>query len=198
MSSKLDYAATGRNKDAILEVLKDVLPETGTVLEIASGSGQHIAHFARILPNLTWQPSDMETEHRLSIAEWAAGLSNVREVIDVDVCREDWSLWTDVDAIFCANMIHIAPWEVAIGLMAGAGRYLPAGAPLILYGPFIRSDAKTAPSNISFDLSLRSRNPAWGIRDLADVAALANDNGLEQEKLVEMPANNLTVIFRKT
>ena len=197
-ANKLHSPASERNRDVILAVLKEVLPETGTVLEIASGSGQHVAHFARHLPDLTWQPSDMETDHRLSVAEWAAGLTNIRAVIDIDVLRDDWSVWTDIDAIYSANMLHISPWEVAVGLFTGAGHLLPAGAPLVIYGPFIREGVETASSNLAFDQSLKGRNPDWGIRPLSDVRVLAAEHGLVLDRVEDMPANNLVLVFHKT
>lgn len=187
---------TLRNRDAILAVLRDVLPETGLVLEIASGSGEHAAYFAPALPGLIWQPSDPDETALDSVRSWTAGIANSRPPLALDAAGLDWPIDT-ADALVCINMIHIAPWPACEGLMAGAGRILPAGAPLILYGPFRRAGVPTAPSNEAFDASLKARDPAWGLRDLEAVTALAADNGLRFDRLVEMPANNLSVIYRR-
>jgi hypothetical protein len=187
---------TLRNRDAILAVLRDVLPETGLVLEIASGSGEHAAHFASALPGIAWQPSDPDASARESIAAWTAEADNVCAPIDLDAAAAGWPI-ERVDAVVCINMIHIAPWPACEGLMAGAGRILPPGAPLILYGPFRRTSVPTAPSNEAFDASLKDRDPAWGLRDLDVVTVLAADHGLRFDRLVEMPANNLSVIYRR-
>jgi len=187
-----------RNRGPILEVLRRVLPARGTVLEIASGSGEHIVHFAAGLPHLTWQPSDPDGDARASVAAYRdeAGLPNLLAPIALDASAPSWPL-THVDAIVSINMIHIAPWSAAEGLMAGANRLLAPGAVLYLYGPFMEDGRHTAPSNADFDASLRRRNRDWGVRDLGEVAALARRHGLAFEERVAMPANNLSVTFRR-
>lgn len=195
---RLDAPAAARNRDPILDVLRRVLPDTGLVLEIASGTGQHVVHFARALPALEWQPSEPDAGGRRSIAAWSAadGLANVRAPLDLDVIGGNWPI-DAADAIVCINMIHIAPWAATLALMSGAGRILRADGPLVLYGPFRRDGINTAPSNDRFDIDLKIRNAAWGIRDIADVTAEAEAAGLRLDEVVEMPANNLTVVFRK-
>lgn len=190
--------AAARNRDPILAVLRRVLPATGTVLEIASGTGEHAVHFAAALPGLVWQPSDPSEEARASVAAWsaAATLPNLRPPLDVDAAAPVWPV-ASADAIVSINMIHIAPWQACLGLMAGAGRLLPPGGPLVLYGPFNVDGRFTAPSNAAFDASLRARDPAWGIRDVADVAAAAEAHGLSLDERVEMPANNTMLVFRR-
>lgn len=191
--------ATARNRDPILEVLRDVLPASGTVLEIASGTGEHAVHFARALPEVVWQPSDPDLDAIASIRAWAEAerLNNLRPPLLLDVTQAEWPV-DRTDAIVCINMIHIAPWEATLALMAGAGRLLPAGGPLVLYGPYRRDGHLLEPSNEAFDESLKARNPRWGLRLLEDVAAEAAKNGLAFERLVEMPANNLCVTFRRS
>ncbi len=195
---RLEYPATARNRDAILDVLRGVLPASGSVLEIASGSGEHVVHFARAFPDLTFQPSDPEDAALQSIAAWTkdSGLKNIRPPVMLDAASGQWPAHA-ADAILCINMIHIAPWRASEGLFRGAARLLRAGAPLYLYGPYRRADVVTAPSNEAFDESLRSRNPEWGLRDLEAVAALAQDNGFSGPAITEMPANNLSVVFRR-
>lgn len=190
--------AAERNRGPILDVLRRVLPERGLVLEIASGTGQHVAHFAANLPGLEWQPSDPNAECHASINGWvrAAGLANVRPPLTLDAAREPWPV-NAADAIVCINMVHISPWAATKGLMLGAGKRLPPGGVLYLYGPYKYGGAHTAPSNAEFDESLRARNPDWGVRNLEDVVALAADHGLEFVETVEMPANNLSVILRR-
>jgi len=190
--------ATQRNREPILDVLRTVLPQTGLVLEVASGSGEHAVFFAAQFPDLVWQPSDPSQDDRASIAAWTAaeGVGNVRAPLDIDVTREDWPV-DAADALLCVNMIHISPWEATEGLMRGAGRVLGRGAPLILYGPYKRGDRPLEPGNATFDEKLRGEDPRWGLRELADVAACADASGFDLERVVEMPANNLTVIFRK-
>ena len=190
--------ATARNRDAILAVLRDVLPAQGMVLEITSGTGEHAVDFAAALPHLTWQPTDPDAEARRSIAAHAAraGLTNLLPPLALDASSANWPV-TGAQAIVSINMIHIAPWRAAQGLMAGAGRLLPAGAPLYLYGPFREHGRHTAPSNAAFDESLKSRDPEWGVRDLDEVAALAKAHGLDLEGRIAMPANNLSLIFRR-
>jgi SAM-dependent methyltransferase len=189
--------AADRNAEPIRGVLARWLPNAGTVLEIASGTGQHAAHFAARAPNLTWQPSDPDAEMRASIDAHAraAGLGNVAPALALDV-TQPWPIAT-ADAVVCVNLLHIAPWAATAAVMAGAGTVLPAGGPLIVYGPFKRGGRHTAESNARFDDQLRMRDPAWGIRDLDDVAAEAEANGLARAEVTEMPANNLTVVFRR-
>jgi len=188
--------AAERNRDPILAVLRRVLPAEGLVLEVASGTGQHAAWFAAALPDLDWQPSDRDAEARASIAAWCAGVANVRAPLAIDAARGDWPI-VRADALLCINMVHIAPWPATVGLMAGAGRLLDAGAPLVLYGPYRRDGRHTAPSNEAFDLDLRRRDPTWGVRDLEAVAGEAERHGFDLDEVVEMPANNLTVVFRR-
>ncbi|HKT98345.1 MAG TPA: DUF938 domain-containing protein [Paraburkholderia sp.] len=195
---RLTAPAAARNAAPILEVLRGALPARGTVLEIASGTGQHAAHFAAALPGVQWQPSDADPRARASIAAWRAytGLANLREPLDLDVRREPWPVGA-VDAIVCINMIHIAPWEAAVALMKGAGARIATGGALVLYGPYRRVGAHTAPSNEAFDADLRARDPSWGVRDLEAVEALAQAEGFACEVVVPMPANNFSVVFRK-
>jgi cyclopropane fatty-acyl-phospholipid synthase-like methyltransferase len=190
--------ASGRNRQAILEVLARILPPEGRVLEIASGSGEHAVWFTEHLGEITWQPSDPSADCRASIAAHAAdsGCDRIEAPLDIDVTRPGWPV-SGIDAIVCINMIHIAPWAAAEGLMAGAGRLLPAGGPVYLYGPFRRDGRHTAPSNARFDETLRAQDPRWGVRDLEAVRALAEDHGLTFRETVEMPANNLSVWFDK-
>lgn len=190
--------AADRNKEPILKVLRRVLPQSGTVLEIASGTGQHVVHFAKDLPGLTWQPSEPDPEGRASIASWAAhdGATNVLPPVGIDVTAEDWPVKA-ADAVLCINMIHISPWAATPALMEAAGRLLPRGGPLVLYGPFRREGHAFEPSNQAFDRQLRDRDPEWGIRELGEVEAVAESNGLRLEEVVEMPANNLCVVFRR-
>lgn len=191
--------ATVRNREPIAQVLAEVLPERGVVLEVASGTGEHAVHFARAFPRLIWQPSDPDEESLASIRAWRdeAGLTNLLEPLSLNAASEQWPI-AATDAVLCINMVHISPWAATQGLMRSAGRLLCTGAPLILYGPYRRGDAPTAPSNEGFDASLKARNPEWGLRDLETVAAEAVAKGLVLERVEPMPANNLTLIFRKT
>jgi SAM-dependent methyltransferase len=190
--------ATARNRQAILDVLRPRLPAQGIVLEIASGSGEHIVHFAEALPDLVFQPSDPDAEARASIDDWAQteGLGNVRAAMALDAARENWPI-ERADAVLCCNMIHIAPWEAAVGLIAGAAGVLARGGTLYLYGPYRREGRHTAPSNEAFDRDLRQRNPAWGVRDLEAVAALAVAQGFGLPEIIDMPANNLSLVFKR-
>lgn len=190
--------ATARNRDPILEVLRTVLPPSGLVLEVASGTGEHAVHFARNLPGLLWQPSDPSPDARESIAAWrdAEGLDNLLTPLPLDAQSADWPA-AHADAVVCINMIHISPWEACEGLMRGAGRILPPGGPLVLYGPFRREDRPLEPSNAAFDADLRRRDPRWGLRLLEDISALAAGKGLTFAQSIEMPANNLAVIYRR-
>jgi hypothetical protein len=196
--SRRSAPAALRNRDPIAAVLREVLPERGTVLEIASGSGEHAVHFASLFPHLAWQPSDPDEEALESIAAWRAqaGLPNLLEPFRLDAARAPWPV-ARADALLCINMVHISPWTATLGLLRGAASLLPAEAPLILYGPYRRAGVPTAPSNEAFDASLRARDPEWGLRDLEAVAAEARSNGLHLERVTEMPANNLTVVFRR-
>ena len=191
-------ASVARNRDPILAVLERVLPDAGLVLEIASGTGEHAIHFAAGMPTVTWQPSDPDPAMGDSIAGWAAeaGLENLRPPLTIDATAADWPVAT-ADAVICINMVHIAPWDAAEGLMAGAGRVLSAGGILYMYGPYRVAGTHTAPSNAAFDADLRRRNPVWGVRDLNDITALAVRNGLGLVEIVDMPANNKSVLFRK-
>lgn len=190
--------ATQRNRDPILDVLRPLLPETGLALEVASGTGEHVIHFARAFPFLRWQPSDPTPDARASIAAWteANGLMNVLPPLDLDAAAEAWPI-ARADAVLCINMIHISPWHATEGLMRGAGRLLSAGQPLYLYGPYRRAGHPLAPSNAEFDADLKHRDPRWGLRELDDVTALAEASGLALADVIEMPANNLSVIYRK-
>jgi hypothetical protein len=187
-----------RNRDPILAVLRCVLPAEGLTLELASGSGEHVVHFAAALPRLSFQPSDPNPQARASIDAHAAasGLANLRPALDLDAALPPWPL-TRADAAICVNMIHISPWAATEGLLRGAALLLPQGAPLFLYGPFLRAGVETAQGNVDFDAWLKAQDARWGLRDLADVAALACDAGFSPPQVVEMPANNLSVIFRK-
>lgn len=199
MTDKRIFApAAARNRGPILDVLRQVLPAQGLVLEIASGSGEHVVHFATALPGLTFQPTDLSADAQASVAAWIAetGLANVRPPLRLDVTEPLWPV-ERADAILCANMIHISPWRATEGLFAGARAILPSRAPLCLYGPYKRDGRHTAPSNADFDASLRARDPEWGVRDLEAVAALAADNGFAGPDVYEMPANNLSVVFRR-
>lgn len=189
--------AAARNRDPILDVLRNALPPSGVVLELASGSGEHIVHFARALPHLQWRPSDPSPEARASIAAWTAaeGLDNVAPPLALDAAG-DWPVG-HADAIVCINMIHISPWAATEGLMRGAGAILPAGGLLYLYGPYRRAGVALEPSNEAFDADLRARDPEWGLRDLDDVSACAAGHGLRVEAVLPMPANNLSVLLRR-
>ncbi len=191
--------AAERNKQPIADVLARVLPSDGLVLEIASGTGQHAEHFARAFPALTWQPSDAvgETFAALTARVQRAALPNLRAPLQFDVHDAAPFHGGNVDAIVCINMIHIAPWSACAALLQHAERLLARGSPLVLYGPFKRGGEHTAPSNAAFDLSLRARNSAWGVRDLDDVAALALQHGLALGEVVAMPANNLCVVLAR-
>lgn len=196
--ARLCFPSAARTRQPILDVLSQHLPVHGLVLEVASGSGEHAAHFAQACPGLSFQPSDPDPMHRASIDAWTAalGLANVRAAIHLDVTAEMWPI-AAADAVLCSNMIHIAPWAAAVGLMRGAGRILPPGGVLYLYGPYKRGGRHTAPSNEAFDASLRAHNPEWGVRDLEAVADLAAAQGFAAPVVVRMPANNLSLVFRR-
>jgi Protein of unknown function (DUF938) len=189
--------ATERNRDAITQVLRDILPSTGTVLEIASGTGEHVVHFASIFPNLMWQPSDPDPSALNSIAAWQseADSPNVLPPQKIDAAS-DWTI-DRADSIICINMVHISPWSATLGLLRNAARILATGAPLYLYGPYIQAGVPTAQSNLDFDHSLKSRNPDWGLRSVDSMVAEAAKVGFDLTQSMPMPANNLSLIFRR-
>jgi cyclopropane fatty-acyl-phospholipid synthase-like methyltransferase len=191
--------STARNRGPILAVLERVLAKDAKVLEIASGAGEHAVSTARAMPNVLWQPSDPDPDSRASIAAWIAHeqLTNVLPPLAIDVLIEDWGVGKTFDAIVAINMIHIAPWEATLGLFCGARQSLRPGGVLFLYGPFKSDGVHTAPSNETFDQWLKQRDPAFGVRDLGDVARLGEENGLALREAVAMPANNLSVVFVK-
>jgi SAM-dependent methyltransferase len=192
-------AAAERNRDPILAVLRRHLPPTGLVLEVASGTGQHIVHFGSLLPGLVWQPSDPDAELRDCIRARTeqAGLGNVRPPLDLDVTRLPWPS-SKADSVLSINMIHIAPWEAVRALFAGAGGVVAAGGLLYLYGPFRRHGRHTAPSNERFDRQLRAQDPAWGLRDLEAVVEQGRLAGFQLIEVVDMPANNFSLVFSRT
>lgn len=198
MDARETAPSAERNKQPILEVLTRALPPRGLVLEIGSGTGQHVAHFARALPALTFQPSEMNVERHASIEAWVAAdkLPNVKRPLEIDITKHPWPVPT-ANAIVCINVIHISPWEATLALMAGAGEILPAGGVLVTYGPYKRRGAHTSQGNEAFDASLRARNPLWGVRDIDEVAEVAGRAGLALEEAVPMPANNFTLVWRK-
>ena len=195
----LSSPATARNRDHILEVLREHLPATGLVLEIAAGAGEHALYMATHLPGLTWQPTDPDPQALASIAAWReTGPPGLLAPLELDAARPDsWPIRA-ADAIVCINMIHISPWAATEGLFAGAARLLPADGVLITYGPYLEDDVQAAPSNLAFDGSLKSRNPAWGIRRRKDLEALAARHGLALAARMAMPANNLALVFRRS
>ena len=192
-------AASEHNKDPILNALRPLLPDQGKALEIASGTGQHAAHFAAALPGWQWQPSDMDDTLFGTIADHARqqAADNVQPAITLDVRSNPWPLpaKTRFDLIYCANMLHIASWICCPGLMQGAARHLADNGLLVTYGPYLEQDVPTAPSNLAFDADLRQRNPSWGIRQLADVEKEARLAGLHLRQRVSLPANNLLLVF---
>ncbi len=195
---RLSSAPAQRNRGPILQVLQTVLPQNGRVLEIASGTGEHVTHFAAHFPGLDFQPSDIDPARRASIDSYAQDHANIRPAISLDTTQD----WTNglpkggFAALICINMIHIAPWAACVGLVEGAAQLLHPGGRLILYGPYRRAGVPTAAGNEAFDADLRQRNPAWGLRDLETVADLAHRQGFTGPEIVEMPANNLCVLFR--
>lgn len=190
--------ATQRNREPILAVLQRVLPTTGIVLEVASGSGEHVVFFAEKFPQLVWQPTDFDANGLASIGAWVSesGLANIRPAMQLDASAAAWPI-AHADAVMCINMIHISPFEATVGLMRGAAHLLAPGQRLVTYGPYKVDDQHTAPSNAQFDASLRSRDPRWGIRDIAEVASVAADHGLRLTERVPMPANNFTLVFER-
>ena len=191
--------ATGRNREPIAAVLTEELPATGLVLEVASGTGEHAVHFARTFPDLDWRPSDPDPASRESIAHWReeAALPNLLPPLELDAADPEWPI-DHADAVLCINMVHISPLAASEGLVAGAARLLAPGAPLILYGPYFDAGVETAPSNLAFDLDLRSRNPDWGLRSVEWLDGVVEGAGFRRTRRVTMPANNLTLVYRRT
>ena len=190
--------AADRNRGPILDVLARVLPPRAMVLEVASGTGQHAAHFAAAQPGWTWQPTEADSRALPGIAARCAERANVHMPLALDVLMRPWPPELDrYDAVYCANLLHIAPWETCAALMTGAAQHLVAGGALVLYGPYLVDDEATAPGNMAFDADLRGRNPAWGLRRLADVALAGQRAGLTLEQRFDMPANNLMLAFRR-
>jgi len=198
MGAALTSPSAARNRDPILAVLRRVLPRAGTVLEIASGTGEHAVHFAAALPHLTWQPTDQDEQALSSIAahRMASGLPNLLPPLRLDATAPNWPV-EQADAVVAINMVHISPWRATQGLIAGAGRVLPPGGVLYLYGAYKENGAHTAPSNEAFDQDLRRRNPEWGVRDLDELTELARTQGLDLAERIAMPANNLSLVFRR-
>ena len=190
--------AVARNSEPLAEVLGHILPARASVLEVASGTGEHAVFMARRFPGWTWQPTDPDPDALSSIEGWRdhAGLTNVMPGLLLDASADAWPI-SSADAVVCINMIHISPWEACEGLFAGSARLLAQGAPLVLYGPFLEEEVETAPSNQAFDESLRSRDPRWGIRRREMVDELAQDCGFTPAERYEMPANNLTLVYRR-
>ena len=195
---KLFSAAAERNKAPFAQVLKTVLPETGLVLEIAGGTGQHAAFMSAQFPNLQWQPAERHERELASMHMYReeSGLENFLPPVQIDVFDQPWAV-EQADAMVCMNMIHISPWDATLKLLDGASRALSTGAPLCLYGPYRRKDQPTAESNEGFDQSLKSRDPSWGLRYLEDVSREAKERGFELTLIQPMPANNLTVVFTR-
>jgi cyclopropane fatty-acyl-phospholipid synthase-like methyltransferase len=191
--------STARNRGPILAVLQRVLPQDARVLEIASGSGEHAVFMARAMPGVTWQPSDPEASARASIADWIAheGLGNVLSPLAIDVRAEDWGVTAPIDAIVAINMIHYSPWESTPALFGGAARLLRADGIVFLYGPYKRDGQHTAPSNEAFEEWLKARDSSFGVRDLGDVEREATRHGFALREIVEMAANNLSLVFAK-
>lgn len=190
--------AAARNRGPIAEVLADELPASGLVLEVASGTGEHAVHFARRFPHLEWQPSDPDPAALHSIAAWREheGLENLLPPLELDATAADWPV-READALLCINMAHISPIAATEGVLRHAARLLPPGAPLIFYGPFIENGVETAPSNLAFDASLRARDAQWGLRSVGWLDGRASENGFDRTRRVAMPANNLTLIYRR-
>ena len=200
--ARLHSPSAERNRDAIRDVFLRLMPHAGAIVEIASGSGQHGVHIAAAAPDIQWRPGDPDAASRASIAAWTAhlGLANVAAPHSADVTHEGWeNQFSAAAGVFSANMVHIAPFEAAKGLIAGTGRLLSPGGRLMLYGPFSRNGAHTAPSNEAFDASLKARDPRWGVRDLdSDIMPLATAAGLSLIEIIDMPSNNFSVIFEKS
>ena len=190
--------AAARNRDPIAAVLAEELPGSGTVLEVASGTGEHALFFSSRFPQLAWQPSDPDPDAIASVAAWRAesGPPNLLAPVMLDAASGHWPV-AAAAALVCINMVHISPWAATRGLFAGAARILPSSAPLILYGPYLEEGVETAPSNLAFDESLKARNRAWGLRAVAAMDALGHDNGFTRSRRVAMPANNLVLVYRR-
>ncbi len=200
--ARLFSPSAARNRDPIRDVFLKHMPSRGAILEIGSGTGEHAVHLAAALPGVTWLPGDPDPQSRASIAAWIlrSGLANLAPPHAIDVAAAGWesAVAAPIDGVVSINMIHIAPFEAALGLIGGVGRLLQPGGKLFLYGPFSRDGKHTAPSNAEFDRSLKARDPRWGVRDLEqDVAPIARQARLVLEEAVEMPANNFSVIFEK-
>jgi hypothetical protein len=195
----LTSPAAERNKEPILTVLESVLPETGSVLEIASGTGQHVCYFATELPRIRWQPTEPDEASREAIVTRIreAALTNVEPPLALDVHEPRWPVAASYDAVLCINMVHISPWSSTNALCIGAARHLRTQGKLLLYGPYLENGTAT-PSNLDFDATLKRRNQEWGLRDLDEVTRMAALHGLQRQQVVRMPANNLTVVFAKT
>ncbi len=195
---KREAPAAARNRDPIADVLAQELPDKGTVLELASGTGEHVIHFAARFPHLNWQPTDPDADARASIAAWSAeaGLANVAAPFELDASAADWPV-NHADAILCINMVHISPVAATDGLIRAAGRILPEGAPLILYGPYLEEGVETVESNVAFDGWLKQRNPEWGLRSAEWLDSIAGAQALVRASRVAMPANNIMLVYRK-
>ena len=197
--ARLVAPATARNREPILNILRRHMPSRGLILEVASGTGEHITYFAEALsPDLRFQPSDSDAGARASIDAWAdrLGVSNVLPAIALDASAEHWPI-QQADAVICSNMIHIAPWQAAVGLMRGAANVMPAAGALFVYGPFRRGGQHTSPSNEAFDRTLRMQNQNWGVRDLEKLVEVAQGYGFHPPLIEDMPANNLSLVFRR-
>ncbi|MBC7767279.1 MAG: DUF938 domain-containing protein [Phycisphaerales bacterium] len=197
MDARQQSPSTARNREPILAVLQLLLGERARVLEIASGTGEHAAFFAGAMPGWIWQPSDPDEAARASVAAWCADLGNVLAPAEIDARAAGWDVAGPFDAVIAINMIHISPWEATLGLMAGAGRLLRVGGLLVTYGAYKRGGAHTSPSNEQFEQWLKARDPAFGVRDVAEVEAAANVQGLRLREVIEMPANNLALVFER-
>lgn len=200
--ARLHAPATARNREAILNVLQEHLPQEGSLLEVASGTGEHASFFAPHFPKIDWQPTDIDEDHLTSIDAWRthAACPSLLAPMPFNVLTDDWALphlEKPLTAILAINLIHISPFDVTVALIENAGRTLGAGGMLFLYGPYRRDGAHTAPSNESFDASLKARNPAWGVRDMEEVISLAGQNGFGAPEIVPMPANNFSLVFKK-
>ncbi len=191
--------AAERNREPITQVLREILPSAGLALEVASGSGEHALHFAEAFPKLLWQPTDAEPAALRSIEarRSQSGRFNLLPPVSLDVRAAQWPV-AQADAVLCINMVHISPWSATCGLMRGAARLLPPGGTLYLYGPYFQDGVETEPSNLAFDADLKSRNPEWGLRRVEQIIAEAEDQGLALDRIVPMPANNLSAVFRKS
>ncbi|TBF87445.1 DUF938 domain-containing protein [Rhizobium leguminosarum] len=194
---RMSAPAVARNRDAIGTALRSILPETGLVLELASGSGEHVVHFASLYPELVWQPSDNDPRALSSIAAWRrqVGLANVLEPLLIDAAAPEWTL-SHASAVLCINMVHISPWSSTTGAIEGARRLLAAGQSLIFYGPFKQAGIETAASNLAFDAALRARNADWGLRSVDDIVSFARGAGFHRETILNMPSNNLILALQ--